>query len=43
MEIPNYYKDTCVAYNRAYNVISLEEYKAKMLADVDVYKRQGIV
>lgn len=34
MEIPNYYKDTCVAYNRAYNVISLEEYKAKMLADV---------
>lgn len=34
METQNYYKDTCALYNRAYNVISMEEYKAKMIADI---------
>lgn len=29
MKTKNYYKDTCTAYNRAYHVISFEEYKAK--------------
>lgn len=27
METQNYYKDTCALYNRAYNVISMEEYE----------------
>ena len=34
MKTKNYYKDTCKAYNRAYHVIDLDEYKAKMIADV---------
>lgn len=38
MKTKNYYKDTCKAYNRAYHVIDLDEYKAKMIADVPAAK-----
>ena len=38
MKTKNYYKDTCKAYNRAYDVIDLDEYKAKMIADVPAAK-----
>lgn len=38
MKTKNYYKDTCTAYNRAYHVISFEEYKAKMVADAPTLK-----
>ena len=34
MKTKNYYKDTCKVYNRAYHVISFDEYKTKMVADV---------
>ena len=38
MKTKNYYKDTCKVYNRAYNVIDFDEYKAKMIADVPATK-----
>ena len=40
METQNYYKDTCALYNRAYNVISMEEYFISIASALNFNKLQ---